>query len=635
MWRATGRTRGPPGAITAVVSVASLAYTRRYDPSPRRLRLSARYDRVNDRNRFDSLDILLTRLSGHVGRRQYRMVVPLDGVLARLRAEGIDWHDLKALGSSSVAELWNRLQLTPSERVVLNTALDARLCGVLTEAEGSRQPQTMCYRRGRVEHGWRCGHDGHGRDVYFEGKSDALAATVVQRRAIVRRFIENGVSVEVRDAPDFALEGRLRTTPHPRVWAAPADPRFNVLAVGFEMDVHPSDPRAGPYIGAPWAAEAWRQHGEAVALVVWEMLETRAVERPPQPLPLVPGDVPRPGTSVPLSPLAPAASGTSRAARVPSIVFASDDDGDSSTTAETTTVDSSFSDAAAAEEGPRPGDSDDGTTGGGGVAVEYMMRTADGTLRPWFTPADPPVFRHGIPTHLPFAPTLCVRADLEFPRDADGRVSEQRLRAPLLRLSVERHPNACFRMDEESESRFVSHVLDCARRMPFAVPFRLYLRVDPSRVLRADAAFEAERESRMAEKAPNFDLAALFGGAWSESENGRVARKTNESGGKQREQRRHQTQQHDKADTGFRSGDGATDTPIVFDLEDTAGTSSYFVGEGTDPQPDQPFSTGQRGVQQPGDEASPNNRGTQRWNTPRASSRLQAAADAVNPDGWV
>ena len=194
-----------------LISVADLAYTKFYSV-PHRIRLAQKYDQVTDENRYASLDILLTRLSSHVGRRMYRLHTDLEKYLPKFKSEGLDWHDIKSLSDAALTDLCDRvLGMSASEKVVFITAVDSRMCGVLTEGEVS-DPQQLCSARGKQESGWRCGKGGHGSGVYFERKATAVDNTLIRQvppQSDVQRYEERGIHVEVRPEPDFSIVGRL------------------------------------------------------------------------------------------------------------------------------------------------------------------------------------------------------------------------------------------------------------------------------------------------------------------------------------------------------------------------------------------------------------------------------------------
>jgi hypothetical protein len=429
-----------PVKTRAVTSVSELGYSKGYR-MPHRRRLGVRYDRVNDVNRFFSLDILFRRLSGHVGRRQYKMRCDLVPIAEKLQSQGVDWHDLKAMTRDEVAALFEAMKVTPSERVIIMTALQACVCGVIVETE-RMSSESLCLRYGKKEFGWRCGKDGHSDNIYFENKEAAVPAVLARSR--VTKFEENGVAVQLRQLPNFVIEGRLSDVLQPRHWVAPKDTKFNVLTMGYDFKIHPSDPRAQPQITE--AAELWEMHAEVVRLVLWELLEAHAVERDPQPLPLAVGDI-RPDEPTDYIP-----------------VVLGDDDS----------------------------------------PIDLRMKDAKGKQRPWFTPAPPRTFVDGIPAHLPFAPSFAVQSVFSFP--SGGELTEASLRCPTLKLSCLTHPSSCYWLSVGAQSKVLDELLSYAKRVPYALPFTLYYRVDTARHLLNDAAFLTRRDAQLKEKSWAFDL---------------------------------------------------------------------------------------------------------------------------------
>ena len=334
-----------------------------------------------------------------------------------------------------------------------------------------------------------------GGDRPAEGAGEA--GPLGEEGADVVTRMENGICVEHRKAPDFSIVGRHqeRQVLNPRVWTSPSNPTFNVSVVGIEMRVHPDDPRAAPQISR--AHKDWAMHGEVVKHVVWEMLELYGVERPPQPLDMEDGELGEPDSIFSFS--------------------------------------SAFWGSAPGEEiAPEVVGEDTGVISPAEVAIERRMVTSDGASVPWFTPPLPQHFKDGVPEILPFAPTLIVRgvyrqvsevvslalaeeAELEGHEAAGDFVTaarrravlERRLHYPLMDISVLRHPDACFWWNAEDEERAIGHILAEARKVPFALPFNLYIRVDPSRALRRHFTAGAAGNSEAASGASSSPLGPL------------------------------------------------------------------------------------------------------------------------------
>ncbi|KPA79396.1 putative mitochondrial hypothetical protein [Leptomonas pyrrhocoris] len=437
------------------VATSALTYYPRYAP-PRRMTLSSSFDSVNDKNRFLSLDILLQKLSGYVGRRQYKMSCDLSSHMERFKELGVDLHELKFLQREELMELLNdQLRLTHAEKAILLTALDRKLCGVLCR-DTTRHSTRLCMNPGLAEHGWRCGQHGHTNDVYFEGKQQANPAVLqLAHRSAARVARRDGIDVEVRHQPDFSIVGRNTAELHPRIWNAPANTSYVVTPIGFEFRVHPDDPRAQQQIEE--AAGEWELHLAVMQQVIAEVLELYAVEREPQPLHLVPGEMGEPDLP-----------------EVQSSAFHS----------------RSFA-------GGTPNS----------TVVEHRMMDANGQERSWFQAPLPQRFTDGVPQVLPFAPTIILHSSYRhIERDVSSVDVSRRLMQPVVDIACFVHPSACFWWSAEDEEKSTQLILDYARRMPFALPFNLYFRVDPAKFLRAHPEQAEEREHLLSAKASYFDM---------------------------------------------------------------------------------------------------------------------------------
>jgi hypothetical protein len=493
-------------------SSTTLTYEKRYRML-KRMTLSKTFDHVTDKNRYTSLKILLNRLSGHVGRRQYKLRSDLEEkCLERLKIMNLDWHDIKQLPRDELIALLGPqgLNLDHAERAVFLAATTPKLCGVLRKGVNMRHTENICMNAGLPEHGWRCGKHGHVRDVYFEGKSllNPFALELHRRpRSLSKREDRNGVSVEVRPMPDFSISGRLTHETNPRIWSTPSNAMFDVHIIGYEFRVHPEDPRARPQIVD--SALEWQTHAEAIRHVLWEMLELYAVERTQQPMNMQPYELGEPDQVSAYS----AAFARRKRQR---------------TTSSTT--------SSVSNDGPIEADD---------VIVEPVMATSSSSLegasdggggdgeRSWFTPPLPQAFSaQGVPECLPFAPTFMVQCtfqplesvleDVAKSLRADAatrtRATNQQvddeaavtkcLLHPVIQVSCLTHPNACYWLSEDDEAKVMKHVVSFAKRVPFAIPFNLYLRVDPSKLLRGEAGepFRKERDLRQEEKNKWFDL---------------------------------------------------------------------------------------------------------------------------------
>ncbi|AIN98877.1 hypothetical protein LPMP_250120 [Leishmania panamensis] len=420
--------------------------------------LSSSFNTVTDKNRFTSLELLLQKLSHYVGRRQYRMASDLTQHLEQFKALGIDWHELKFLQRGELVELFSGpLKLNHAERAVLLTALEAKVCGVLCR-DTTRHSTKLCLNPGVVEHGWRCGEDGHTNDVYFEGKEQANPAVLqLAHRSVSRVARRDGIDVEVRHEPDFAIVGRNSTELNPRIWNAPKHSTFVVTPIGYEFRVHPDDPRAVHQIEQ--AAAEWELHLEVVQQVISEVLELYAVERGEQALHLMPGEIGEPD--------------------VPEVYS------------------SAFHTRRSSSLQPKED----------GAVTEHRMMSASGAERPWFQTPLPQRFTRGVPKLLPFAPTIILHSTFRsIERDISSADVNRRLMQPVMDISCLVHPNACFGWNAEEEERSTRLILDYAKRMPFALPFNLYFRVDPAKVLRAKPALVVEKDTLLRAKFSLFDL---------------------------------------------------------------------------------------------------------------------------------
>lgn len=496
----------------------SLVYEKRYRML-KRMTLSNTFNMVNEENRYTSLSILLDRLSGHVGRRQYKLRADLTRLTAPLKELRLDWHDIKALNRNDLQELLSStadggLGLNHAERSVLLAATTAKVCGVLRRGVDGRHSESICLNAGRPEHGWRCGVNGHTRDVYFEGKSKMTSLQRVDRKAALpeRHEVRNGVAVEVRPAPDFSIVGRLEHEPNPRIWSNPTNAVFDVMIIGFEFRVHPEDARALPQVQE--AAAEWRQHAEVVRQVLWEMLELYAVERKPQSMDLQPGELGEPDEVTSYS----AAFSRRRRNKIHQTASSAKTSVDSDTSGDVNNDDTIRVEDVVVEpvmEIPAAGHDGKGATSGG-------RRRGWDQERSWFTPPLPQRFTNGIPDILPFPPTLVVECkyrplhqslhktnaqDATNEEEEDATVTRL-LMQPVVEVSCLLHPDSCFWLSAEDEEKVIGHVVNFAKRIPFAVPFSLYLRVDPSKELRGDAGkqFAALRDARMKEKEHWFEL---------------------------------------------------------------------------------------------------------------------------------
>ncbi|RNF04073.1 hypothetical protein TraAM80_05425 [Trypanosoma rangeli] len=440
----------------SVVLADALRYHPRYSVS-RKMVLSNSFNSVDEKNRFISLQLLLEKLSGHVGRRQYKMMCDFTPHFDKLKEEGIDWHELKWLNRTELIDLFdNVLALSRTERAVLLAAIEAKTCGVLRRSD-TRHSTSICVNRGVAEHGWRCGLYGHTSDVYFEGKAKANpAALQLYHRSSVRSVERSGVRVEVRTAPDFSVVGRFDHSLSPRVWSTPDNPVFQVSTIGYEFRVHPEDPRVVPQIEA--AAQEWELHAAVTQQVLWEMLEMYAVERNPQPLELKLGEM-----GAPDCPSAYSSAFTVR---------------DEST------------DEVADKQAAR---------------TEQRMLSADGREMPWFREPLPQQFENGIPIILPYAPSIVVKSSFRQVTRSSPADVERQLLQPVVDITCFVHPQACFWWSEEDEERCLNHIVEYAKRIPYALPFNLYLRVDTTKNFRGVPDRVEEMRKRLEEKSHYFN----------------------------------------------------------------------------------------------------------------------------------
>lgn len=423
-------------------------YNPRYAP-PRAVNLSSSLDNVTEKNRYLSLEILLHKLSGHAGRRQYRMVHYLPKYLEKFKRVGLDLHGLKALDNDELRYVLDRsFGMNLGEKAILLKALDRKVCGVLCEAS-TRFSTNICLKRGKKCFGWRCGNRGHVNDMYFEGKHPSTNLAIAGFPCL--EISDNyGVKTIVRPEPNFSVVGRINEKPHRRIWKAPEKPLFSVDLIGYEFRVHPKDPRAQAQIVN--AEAEWMMHAEVIKQVLWEMIEIYGVECTPQPLAIDSGDF---------------------------------------------EIDSSLSYSGAFNV---PGASDH-------PAVENKMRSATGEENVWFRLPPPQKQSFGIPVNLPFAPSIVVRSVFKaIPRDLSLDAMERMLLQPVIDVSLFLHPKCCFRWSPEDEVRCSNEILNYVRQMPYALPFYLYFRVDLSSLIQQDSNFVEKKEKLIAEKQSYFDL---------------------------------------------------------------------------------------------------------------------------------
>lgn len=512
--------------VTRPVDSISLRYESRYGLL-RRLTLSKNFDRVSDENRFLSLNLLFHDQLGdaHVGRRQYRLslpsfqkAVPLEtpraptsfparDMVKVLEEEGLDLHDLKQLSYHQLRSLLEDVLpwLSHGERAVFVTAVwDHKVCGVLrgsTDFKTGRHSESLCMRRGLEEHGWRCGHFGHTDGVYFENKEKVHPASITRTphhflsrqsspnkdasSKIVDRFVDpaDGGIVELRTPPNFEIVGRLEHEPNPRVWATPSNPMFEISVIGFEFLVHPQDIRVKPQIEN--AHDEWARHAAVVKQVLWEMVELYGVDSGLiQPLDMSPGELGFP-------------TGHSDNLKAKDEVPTEKDS--SAVSVEWLPPDAPLNDSAKELETS---------------STKLMLVDPQTQARiPWFRPPLPRRFNENmVPEILPFSPTFVIEATF---RDSSTHKSQRFV--PVLDIRLLMHPRSCVQWaQEEDEAKATRHVMEYAKKVPYALPFRLYLRVDPTRELRRTSQrstmnpdcirLEDEKEKRMSEKAHFFDL---------------------------------------------------------------------------------------------------------------------------------
>lgn len=460
-------------------------YNKRYSVL-RKMTLSNTFNAVTEENRYLNLQILLEQLSEHVGRRQYKMHSDLKAkCFDLLKQEQLDWFDLKQLRHDDLLDVVGDglLRLSHAERAVLLTATSAKVCGVLKQSS-SKHSEQLCMNKGKREHGWRCGRHGHTADVYFEGKLKANSVALqIHRRtaASVQRTREHrGVPVEVRSMPDFTVAGRLQHQPNPRIWSSPTNAAFDVSVIGIEFRVHPSDPRARPQIVD--VANEWDQHAEVVKHVLWEMLEIYGVERERQPLEISPGELGEPDAVNQYT------SAFNRRRRAPA--------------------------AAAGQEAVHNDSTNSATIDPDDVVIEQRMADGNGKEHMWFLPPLPQKFSNGVPEILPYSPTFIVKSTfraISRPITVDGDVTRELLQ-PVMDITCLAHPDACYWMSPEDEEKAMQHITAYARKIPFAIPFNLYLRVDLSKDLKGEEGeLFAQRRERLREaKRKYFDTSKFI-----------------------------------------------------------------------------------------------------------------------------
>lgn len=424
-------------------------YSPRYAPM-HKLSLSSSFDRVTEENRFLSMEILFSLLSGYAGRRQYPLAADLRPLTDKFKSIGLDWHHLKCLDREDLSRIFQNLEMPYSERIVVLQALERRVCGVLCQSSSGRHSSEICLREGKLSHGWRCGLDGHVRDTYFEGKATMNPSHCMTTKKPELKDLDTGIKTIVHSEPDFSVVGRFHEVLHPRIWTVPNRPQFLIDLIGYEFRVHPTDPRASLQIER--AEKEWQLHGSVIKLVLWEMLETFASARDPQPLDLQQGEVRGPDS--PLS--------FSRTFNIQSDIH--------------------------------------------GTAVEHRMQSSGGE-RPWFTPPLPQRYADGIPVNLPYSPSVIIYSSFrEIERNASVSNGDDRLYQPVMDVSVYVHPKACFFWSSQREKECVAHILTYAKRMPYALPFYLYFRVDTSRYIEENPSVRLRKDELMAAHQKWFDL---------------------------------------------------------------------------------------------------------------------------------
>ncbi|CAD2217138.1 hypothetical protein AGDE_01157 [Angomonas deanei] len=141
----------------------------------------------------------------------------------------------------------------------------------------------------------------------------------------------------------------------------------------------------------------------------------------------------------------------------------------------------------------------------GEVSVEEQrLLTVDGKDKPWFQSPLEQQYENGVPTILPYAPSIIISSRFrQVRRTYENEDVTQQILQPVVDLTCYVHPNACFWWNDEDEEKCVKHILDYAKRLPYALPFNLYFRVDSTRNLRQQ---EEELNRRTAGKSAYFDL---------------------------------------------------------------------------------------------------------------------------------
>lgn len=396
------------------------------------------------------MEILFKSLSAYAGRRQYKIIPEISKYIPALREAGIDWHTLKSMDQVDLLELFSSLQLNHAERSILLTALQKKICGVLCESS-TRHSNKICFREGVYSHGWRCGQEGHFNDVFFEGKS-SVPLLQYKNNAIKCRN-DSGVCTIVKDEPDLSVIGRFHDTIHPRVWRTPENPIFKVDLIGYEFRVHPNDPRVKYQIEG--ASSDWEMHAEITKQIIWEMLEMHATERDPQPLFLKPGEMGSPDSCL----------SNSRA-------FAAEVWDNSSNVS----------------------------------LIEYKMTTKDGREVPWFMNPLPQKFENGIPVNLPFAPSIVLKSSFkQLSRSLHSHETEKLINQPVMDISIFIHPKACFFWNAEDEQKCIRQILDYSKKIPYALPFYLYFRIDSSRHISCNPQLQNKKNQLLKNK-KCFDL---------------------------------------------------------------------------------------------------------------------------------
>lgn len=433
--------------INEAGSLVSL-HTPRYSPL-RKMNLSSSFDTLNDKNRFIPLEIIFKLLSGYAGKKQYRFIPDLSKRIDDFKELDIDWHCLKAMNQYEVLDLFSSLELSHTEKSILLTALQKKVCGVLCQSS-TRHSNKICFRTGIQSHGWRCGVDGHFNDVYFEGKGSALKFN----DALVRCKNDSGVSTVVKYEPDLSIIGRYHDIIHPRVWRTPENPIFSVEFIGYEFRVHPNDPRVRYQIEGAYSE--WEMHAQITKQIIWEMLEMYATECDPQPLSLKSGEIGLPDSCC-----------------INSRAFS------------TEVVDSHSKTH----------------------LVEYKMNTKDGREIPWFMNPLPQKFENGIPLNLPYAPSIVVKSSFkQLPRSSTLYEAEKNVYQPLMDISIFIHPKVCFFWTSEDEQKCIDQILNYAKRMPYALPFYLYFRVDSSHYMNSNPEIVKKKAELLKKKEKYFNL---------------------------------------------------------------------------------------------------------------------------------